>query len=65
MGNTDVIYTSGLQLNGAVAGTTSKRKQNTDSGLLSLDATYAIALALEDAFPSLLVPTTAKDQLSA
>ena len=65
VGNTDVIYTSGLQLNGAVAGTTSKREQNTDSGLLLLGATDAITLALEDAFPSLLVPTTAKDQLSA
>ena len=60
-GNTYVIYTSGLQLDGAVAGTTSKRDQNTDNGLLSLDVIDVIALALEDAFQSLLVQTTAKD----
>ena len=53
-GDTDVIYTSGLQLNGAVVGKSSKREQNTDDGLLPLDVIDAIALALEDAFPSLI-----------
>ena len=64
-GNTDVIYTSGLQLNGAAAGTTSKREKNTDSDLLPLDVIDTIALASEYAFPSLLVQTTTEDQLSA
>ena len=53
-GNTDVVGTSGLQLNGATAGKIGRRGQNTDDGLLPPNVIDAVALASDCAFPFLL-----------
>ena len=53
-GNTDVVGTSGLQLNGATVWKIDRHGQNTDDGLLPPDMIYAVALASDCAFPFLL-----------